>query len=383
MGYSALVQRFVLFEEDTVSATNEGKLFFEGNAGAKLGKPGFGGNWMLSGGTTSFFGRGLCRWNKTFAENLSLTSEFSMDIRQPYEGEDFVGYIKEAGFVRIRRRWVDTAVGAKVAFENKSYSEQSLYSYDYTISKFKFDFSNPLFGNDQLGLSWQFAFRHAPDSAEAGYLRNNFYISWDKFWKSNYIRADIEAERRVYNSDDLWGDYWHVNGALTPRIGVGNKLTLAPKAVVEAYRYDWATEVYPKRETVELDAGIEWAFSPFIRGQLAPKFYISHAEKEVQTDNFREISLRIGADWLKHKKIWFYSNLEFGQRFYDNEPPVEYSMFSDFVFIEGSAFGTLWIREGLRLDLIASYSPEWHDLRKDDLTSLYFSTNLRYEFFSR
>jgi len=103
----------------------------------------------------------------------------------------------------------------------------------------------------------------------------------------------------------------------------------------------------------------------------------------VQTDNFREISLRIGADWLKHKKIWLYSNLEFGQRFYDNEPPVEYSMFSDFVFIEGNAFGTLWIREGLRLDLIASYSPEWHDLRKDDLTSLYFSTNLRYEFFSR
>ncbi|MCK5833430.1 hypothetical protein KAH81_07155 [bacterium] len=380
VGYSALSQKYVLFEEDTLSTSNEGKLFLEGNVGSQYGKPGIRANWLLSGGTSSFLGRGWCRWKRFFNEDLSLITELSSDFRKPYEKATSVGYFKGSGFAKIKRDWDETSIAAKIAYENKVYSGESSYSYDYSLSRFRFDVVNPFFGNDELDIGYQFAFRFAPDTIKANYIRNNFYITWDKFWDSDYIRADVEAERRVYNRSDLYGNNWHVNGYLSPSIGISKKLTLSPRFIIEGYRYDWANETHPNRETIEFAPGIEWNFSSFVKGELAPKYLINHADKEVTTDNYQEFSAEIGVDWLQYKKIWFFSRAEIGKRIYKYEPPEIYSLYSDFMFIEGSMYLTWWLVKGLRFDLMASYTPEWHDIHDDDLTTLYFSTNLRYEF---
>ena len=160
-------------------------------------------------------------------------------------------------------------------------------------------------------------------------------------------------------------------------------MTLIPKFAFEGYRYDWANEIFSNRESFEIDGGVEWAFSPFLRGEIAPKFFISMADEAVKTDNFREISARVGWDWLKHKKIWLYAKAEAGIRIYTYDPPEIYALYSDFVFVEGSAFITWWINESLRFDVITSYAPEWHDVRGDNLTTFYLSTNLSYEFMAK
>ena len=383
VGFSQISQKYVLFEDDTISASNEGRLFVEGNAGKAYGQPGLRSNWMLSGGSSSFWGRTWNRWTIKSRNDFSTIAQFSADLRQPYEREAAPGYFKGAGFVKFKKGWDDSKGSIKFAYENKKYSSKSSYSYDYSLSKMRCDFSTPLFGDDELTAAYQFAFRFAPDTVEANYIRNNFYATWDKFWGADYVRADIEAEHRVYNRGDLYGNFWRVDGTLEPRIGIGHRLTLLPELIVEGYRYQWADEVHPNREQLTFGAGVERSFSSFLKGSITPKLLISHADSIVQTDNFKEVSLELGVDWLQYKKVWLYANIEPGYRFYADKPPEELSYFSDFVFVEGSAYFAWWIWKGLRFDIMTSYSPEWHDIDDDNITTFYLSTNLRYEFFGK
>jgi hypothetical protein len=381
VGYSQFAQRYVLFEDDTITASNEGKIFIEGNAGKSYGQPGGRANWMLSGGSSSFWGRTWGRWTVKSDNDFSMITQLSADLRRPYEDESAAGYFKGAGFLKLKKKWDNTKSAAKFAYENKAYSSESSYSYDYSLSKMRFDISLPLFGTDELTIAYQFAFRFAPDTVEANYIRNNFYATWDKFWNVNYLRADIEAERRVYNRGDLYGNFWRIDGTFEPRIALARKLTLVPKLAVEGYRYDWADEVHPNREQVTLSAGAEWMFSSYLNAEFAPKFLVSHAGEAVETDNFNEISLEFGIDWLRYNQVWLYANIEPGYRIYADEPPDEFAYFSDFFFVEGSAYCALWIVERLRFDVMISCSPEWHVIDDDDITTFYLSTNLRYEFF--
>ncbi|MGC9315068.1 MAG: hypothetical protein ACP5G4_05480, partial [bacterium] len=65
------------------------------------------------------------------------------------------------------------------------------------------------------------------------------------------------------------------------------------------------------------------------------------------------------------------------------EIPEEFAFYSNFWFVEISAISSYWITERLRVDFIGIYSPEWHDIDDNDITTLYISTNLKYEFFKR
>jgi len=86
-------------------------------------------------------------------------------------------------------------------------------------------------------------------------------------------------------------------------------------------------------------------------------------------------------NWLKYRSFWIDLTIEPGFRVYKGDIPDEYAYYSNFGFVEFSAMSSWWINERLRLDFIAIYSPEWHDIDENDITTLYFSTNLKYELF--
>jgi len=380
IGFSHLAQKYVLFEEDTLSASSEGRFFSEGEIGEQFGNHNLKGNGMLSIGTETFWSRLKGKWDWTGPQNLFLISELSADVREPYSEDATPGYWKGTGYLRVKKRWTEANGSAKLSFETKDYSGQSSYSYDYTLSKIKFDFGFPFFGEDELSLGYQFAFRYAPDTTEANYQRNNFYSSWHRFSGGNYIRGDFEAERRNYNRGDLTGNHWRVYIDIAPMIALGKKFTLAPEFTAEGYRYDMATAVYPNREWYSVTGGIEWSFSPFVHSGFGPKYSLSHAGSEVETDNFQELSLELTFDWLRYRKVWLDILLEPGIRFYDTEPSEDFGYYSNFAFVEVSAIGSYWIIPRMRIDSIVSYSPEWHDVEDDDITTLYLSINLEYEF---
>ncbi len=378
-GLSHLSQRYVLFEEDTLSVSNEVRLFSEGKTEKQLGNHNLGGNCMLSLGSETFWERARAYWRWTRPRNLLITTSIGADSRQPFTEGATTGYFKGSGDIRAKKRWTDANGSAKFSIESKKYNDLSSYYYDYSLAKLKLDFGFPFFGGDELSIGYQFAFRYAPDTIEANYQRNNFYLGWHRFYGGNYLRADFEAERRIYNRGDLTGNYLRTYTNLVPRMAVGEKITLVPELAVETYSYDSSSAVYPNREEYILRAGVEWSFDPYIHGGVAPKYLLSHAAEDVETDNFYETSLELTFDWLRYRKIWLDLIVEPGLRFYTIEPEEKFDYYSNFLFVEVCGYMAWWINPRLRLDGLISYSPEWHDIDDDDITTFYFSMNLKYD----
>lgn len=380
LGLTHLEQRYVLFERDTISASDEGKAFLESTWGNQFGNNEVDLYLILSGGTETFWGRtkGTHEW--TGPSNLKLKTDLALDYRQPYEFEDVPGYYKSSMDFRARKKWDSARGSAKISFEDKRFTSETNYSYDYNLTRARFDFGFPFIADrDRLSFGYQFAFRFAPDTTEANYQRNNFYSSWDYFIGGNYWRIDFEAERRIYNKGDLSGNHWRMYWDIDPKIALGEKLTLKPRLLAESYRYDVASSVYPNRDEISVQAGAEWAFTPYIYAGVSPKYLVSWANMS-EADNYREYSLEMSFDWLKYRKIWVDLIIEPGIREYTQEIPDEYAYYSNFGFVEFSVIASYWFTKRLRADLIGIYSPEWHDVDEDDITTLYFSTNLKYEF---
>ena len=332
---------------------------------------------ILSGGTETFWGRtkGTHKW--TGPSNLKLQTDLALDYRQPYKIEGIPGYYKGVTNFRARKKWDEARGSARISFEDKQFTSKSSYSYDYSLTRARFDFGFPFIAErDELSFGYQFAFRYAPDTIKANYQRNNFYVSWDYFEGGNFWRMDFEAERRIYNKGDLSGNHWRMYWDIAPKID----LTLEPGLFAESYRYDVASSVYPNRDEISLTAGAEWAFSPYIYASVGPKYLVSWANLS-QSDNYREYSIEMAFDWLRYRKIWIDLIVEPGSREYTEEIPEEYAYYSNFGFVEFSLISSYWFTQRLRIDLTGIYSPEWHKVDEDDITTLYFSVNLKYDFF--
>ncbi len=381
VGLTHLEQRFVLFEQDTIASSNEAKAYIEGIWRKRYGNDELDCYTIFSGGTQTFWGKlkGGHEW--TGPANLKLKTDLAMDIRQPYTIEDIPGYYKTSADFRARKKWDDSRGSARISWENKRFTSESNYSYDYSLTRARFDFGFPLVAErDEFSLGYQFSFRYAPDTIQANYQRNNIFASWDYFVGGNYWRADFEAERRVYNRGDLSGNNWRTYWNIAPKIGLSERLSIEPKLIAESYRYDMASAVYPNRDEIAVISAVEWGFSAFLYAGLAPKYLVSWSNLS-ESDNYREYSLEMAFNWLKYRSFWIDLTIEPGFRVYKGDIPDEYAYYSNFGFVEFSAMSSWWINERLRLDFIAIYSPEWHDIDENDITTLYFSTNLKYELF--
>ena len=380
LGYSRLEQRFVMFESDTLAESDELRGFVDGQAKLTLGNNEITATGLFSGGSQTLWGKAKGNWQLKTKSNLVYSAEIGADTREPIEDSTISGFVRTFGYLRLKKNWGNANGGLKLSFEQKKYSGNTKYSYDYSMTKLRFDFGFPFLGNDELTAGYQFSFRYAPDTLEANNLRNNFYASWETFAGRHFLMADFEAERRFYNRGNLNGNFWWANVNVAPRFALSNKFTFAPTLSGEGYRYDWASETYPNREIASAKTKIEFNPGSYFYTGIAPKYLISHALGVVTTDNYSEISVELSADLLKYKKIWFDLTLEPGVRIYKT-PPEDGGYYSDYTFVEANALFAYWIFKGLRLDAFFTYSPEWHKINEDDITTLYISTNLKYEFF--
>lgn len=380
-GYTRLQQRFVLFEEDTFTANDEVRGYLDGMKNLKLRNHEIAGDAMFSMGTKTLWSRMKARWVWTRPSNLTLTTELGGDFRKPLDDEDVSGYSKWTTHFRARKKWAETIGSVRFWLESKDYSKKSNYSFDYTMSRTRLDFSLPLFGGDELALGYQFAFRYAPDTLEANCLRNNFYSLWQMFRGANLYRIDFEAERRVYNRGSLTGNHWRAFVNANPRFSAGERLSILPELKAEGYRYDWASVYNPNREIISFATGLEWAFTNIISAGIAPKILLSHTGEEAYSDKFYEGSIIFSLNILKYRSVWLDVEIEPGKRAFSDEPPEELSLYSDYSFVDANAFFIWWVAPRLRFDMFFSYSPEWHVISEDDITTLYFSTNIKYEFF--
>lgn len=127
---------------------------------------------MLSYGTETFWGRAGGKWDFIAPENLKLTTELAADFREPLVDEAASGYERFYGYFRARKEWPEARGTIKLANEGKNYSGQTTYSYDYNLTRFRLDFGFPFFGDDELSLGYQFAFRYVPDTTSANYHKN-------------------------------------------------------------------------------------------------------------------------------------------------------------------------------------------------------------------
>jgi len=379
IGYTRLSNRFVLFEEDTLWESNQGKFILEGNLYRQFWNQDFDLFAIIAPGNESFMGRSKLKWLSNNDPNLKISGETGIDLRLPYQKNTESGVIKPYIAARLKRDWEEAIGGIKIHHENKQYYGESSYNYDYNLSKLKVDLGFEVLGNDNLNLAYQFAFRYAPDSLEANYQRNDFYIYW--FWliKNHYLQLNFDSERRVYYRTDKGGSYRRNYFELYPRISLSRKLTLIPKFRYENYIYDNQTEVYSNRNLYIAELSGEWAFNYYLTAGIGPNLLLSESDENNEFDNYSELAIEFSTDYLKYKKLWLDITLESGLRVYKYEPPEEYSYYSNFLFVEFSAFATYWITPRLRFDFITSYSPEWHDIENDDITIFYLSTNLKYD----
>ena len=176
IGYTRLSNRFVLFEEDTLWESNQGKFILEGNLYRQFWNQDFDLFAIIAPGNEPFMGRSKLKWLSNNDPNLKISGETGIDLRLPYQKNTESGVIKPYIAARLKRDWEEAIGGIKIHHENKQYYGESSYNYDYNLSKLKVDLGFEVLGNDNLNLAYQFAFRYAPDSLEANYQRNDFYI---------------------------------------------------------------------------------------------------------------------------------------------------------------------------------------------------------------
>ncbi|MBN1756166.1 hypothetical protein JW877_08150 [bacterium] len=380
--YNAILQKSAYFEEDTLSVISEYMLFFKPEYDYRSDKHRFTGSPYLSIGSKSLKGK------------LETLYKYKSDKLYWYLREDIEGRLYhtagESGKNYLKnylKGSIDYYIGkwsliSMLSMESKKYQENESYRLDYHLGKLELGTSVNITDNDQLELTYQYGHREVPDSHEVGYDKHIVDLYWERWWGfGNYLTMLLEYESRNYFQPDEEDDYSSFYGQSSGMFYLGSLFSITTEYEYNFRHYAIKNYIHSDYYKHTLKGGPQFQISPRTKIGTAPEITFSHSDSATFGDSYTDLGVELSLDILKHKQIWVNMTMKPGYRWYDIRSEDDpYGLYSDYFFTEAMLLFNWWFHQNLKLTVMGTYYPEWHDQDQDNITTSYISTKVEYEF---
>jgi len=377
LGGSIVEQNYSILEQDTISITTEPKILADGGYTLTSG------NQKLTGDFSTDIGENST-WALIALSSKYTTGNFKTDLSEIIEGRipyapdgDIVGYTKHRFNLGMQQKFEKQKLSARLWVEGKKFSDIKFFYYNYDLLRSRLSYDFPVFSAD-CQVSWSYSFRSVQDSADANYDRRQLDMSMAKLWEQGHFGEFILAyDRRHFPSETERGSYsaiylWNsVSFIIDP-------LFVSPALELEKRSFNTEDDIYFSYNWLDSEIMTEKDFGQWRFG-AGPKVTRQKANIEYIGESFWELALKISANHLNYGKFWLFSDVSIGNRFYKDVPDTV-DLYSNFAFVDISTMVSFWFAQSLRADITATYTPEWHARKRDDIETSYISFAVRYEF---
>ena len=265
------------------------------------------------------------------------------------------------------------------AVELLRYAEPDSYSYDYTVNRVRLSGSlePAMFTTVDLEADWSRRWARLADSRD--YDEYGLRAGVDHMFDGGLdLTATGDLTRRGYEGRAY--SYWETGLSATAGYDfTGFGFDIEEEA--NWTRYDSVTTVYTSlfENSFELTANVTPV--PELSVRFGPRYDVGRSLGTPGDDDYRELSGVAAIDYFSTDRVWVSGEDRFGWRRY---PYADTSYQSNYAFNEFSLFLNWTVISGaageLRLEAMASVSPEWHARRSDNFTLAVYSAELKYGF---
>lgn len=391
-GYDTYIQTYALSLSDTTETISDFDLTLAAE-GRSSGKPRHG--WLirpqLSAGSERH--RARCEWGYTYKPDRRLTTfRFDGDLRATwYDPRSDYYLTSDSVEGDLNGRWIVSPQGA-LAAELKGWASLTRYATPSELEADRHDLNVAAYlksGRDAT-RRWRAGFRTGarayPDSSEIDRDSAGFELEYDhNAFFSPTARVYHRTERRKIANPAFrpssWSHWTRVETSLPLNEA---DLRLIGDLAHEAWVYDVEWGAYTDQTRWEADLALTGGgvFGPAWRVGAAYESLASGSEGE----SYAQQGVRGGLD---HFADGFSGSLtlEIGKRDYDETETVvgaggveEFSLYTDFTYVEVWLMAGVEVTEDLRLDVMGSYMPENHTEEMDDQKLGFGTARLVYRF---
>jgi len=377
--YTSLIQSYYPdYEEDTLTVSNEYKTFVD--AKYISGKRRVKDQINLSFGSRTANLRNKFQYTpKTRFFDLDINDQF--EYRYPWDEESSLkSYLKNALNLKVKR-----AFGSNITFVNEFKhekkhhpdSDDKIYNYDFIR------YSGYFYLYKDFFTRYQYSERFLPDSTEGEYSENTYTFTYDRYsFELDASYLSFMATKRDYRMDEK--SYNKYSLISKKQLQLTSSFALVPKYEFELYRYETQSLSRIDYDHHYATLSLLYRHGLEIEGEFGVSYMKALPDTAVAGEVFDEISMPFVFNYYKLRKFWVNLTFEPGWRRYDkiddDYDEYDFSFYSNYFFSDVGLVFSYWINESYKINLIGSYSPEWHKVSEDDYSLTYISINLNYQF---
>lgn len=377
-------------EADTLNVETEGRAGLTFRLGYREGGHRLDASNTAGASTRSVRDRLNLWYEREFLPALSLRAGNEAELRHYhdwfpkladtlYRGRD---YWSNASRVELRLRPADRLrLTASESFELLRYAEPDSYYYDYHLNRARLSgwWEPGLFTTANFGTGWNR--RRAGTDPERDYDEYELRAGLEHLFERGFqLGGGSETRRREYRAG-RWSSGWEQALSLSAGRSFGRVgLELENEARWSAY--DSSTAVYPSLFENRLGLAVELAAGTGTRLRAGPWLETGTGIAGHREDDYRELSVLAGLDVFGSDRFWLSLEDRLGLRQYPNADTTWQT--AQYSFNELSLFGNWTVLRGrageLRLEAMASVTPEWHARASDDFLLAIYSLDIKYGF---
>ena len=258
------------------------------------------------------------------------------------------------------------------------YPQPDSYNYDYLLNRSRLGLRQELGVISALDLEYDWSRRWAALADNQDYAEHSLDADVDWYFDNGqHIEVANAVSRRAYAGRER--SYWDESPSLRFDVDVSPAVNVSLDDDARWTWYDSATTVYTDLLENSLKLAVEWRATPELSFRAAPQYDAGRSLPQATSDDYHEVSVSAGIDYMKLDRLWLSVEDRLGLRRY---PLADLSFQSNYVFNEFNLMVNWTIiktsRGGLSVDGMVSISPEWHSDQTSNLATRIYTIELRY-----
>ncbi len=379
LGYESFIDRFTILEDDTAQAIHDVYAGL-GNTLVVSGETG-----RLSVG--NLFRCGSQTLDELFDVDVSAepASSWRIDARAGlrykhfWEGSDYAAandYLQANAVAKLRRRFSSGfRAGVHGRFELVSFSERTIYDYDYHYRDAGFEIEAGSGFANSLLAAVSFGRREAPDTTALGFDRAVGDLDARFGSEAVSLRAASFADRRDYR-ETVRSDYWNVHSRLELSIGSPAGRSVSLRGESELLSYDRPDSVYFGSHFLRAGVRLRLQTASAAALYVEPR-YGRMLCPDFDEERYWEGSAVFGVEAFGGERYWLAVSYEPGFRDYT---AAENYLYSDFYINRVSIMGSVTLATNYSISLFLNHEPERHTRREDDFSITLLSIDMTRRF---
>ena len=318
------------------------------------------------------------------ANRLKLVTELDYDLRSDLESPSDSSKSYWTGIAR-QRVYYSLGEQSRIKLEFKGdltrFSHPDTYSRDYSRAGGRIGYEGGFGFYSSYSIDLFLTHREVPDSVAWNY--ENQGVEGALYWLRDKGETDIYGrwENKDYNQPDNLDDFDRLEVSLNNQEQTGNWLTFKQLAALEkvSFAADDPLSFDFTKLTFSALAGYHGLDGSILGGvwtEWLQENNLEAADTLIGTQAYRELGLRVEADYMSLK--WGYLSLvsTYGRRTLTGEVPIE----SDFTFSRSDLIADVPIWKGMKGSLLLGTEWEWHTNESEDIRVILFSGGFNYSF---